>query len=87
MSPLASIMHKFARLIKDDHIEIYNEFSLQHELGGFLRQRMPEFKIRFERNVSYFFSSDLPFTKREIDISVFSTDKSDLRYAIELKYP
>jgi hypothetical protein len=43
--------------------------------------------VQFERNVGFFFRGSPPFTKREIDISVFSPDKRELRFAIELKYP
>ena len=31
--------------IKSNNIEIYNEFSLQHELGIFLRNKISDFKI------------------------------------------
>ena len=33
-------------------IEIYNEISLQLELGLFLRNKLKDYKIQFERNVS-----------------------------------
>ena len=65
----------------------YNEFSLQHELGVFLRGKLPNHKVQFGRNVSFFFRSKMPFTKREIDISVFAPDMRELACAIELKYP
>lgn len=78
---------EFLDAIAAGRSEIYNEFSLQHELGIFLRTRMPKYVLRFERNVSYFFGAGSRFTKREIDISIFSADKSDLHCAIELKYP
>jgi hypothetical protein len=61
---------------------------LQHELGILLRPHFPNDKVQFERNVKDFFPERVSsFTKREIDISVFSTDKSQLKWAIELKYP
>lgn len=41
--------------------------------------------MQFERNVSYF-TSDNKTTKKEIDIAVFSEDKTE-KYAIELKCP
>lgn len=35
-------------------IEIYNEFSLQHELGIFFRDLVPKpYKVEFERNVKF----------------------------------
>lgn len=67
--------------------DIYNEFSLQHELGIYLRKRLPDYKVQFERNVSFFSNSDTKeFVKKEIDIVIYNFDKSE-KYAIELKYP
>ena len=37
--------------------------------------------------MGFFFPVRMTFTKREIDISIFSSNRDDLRYAIELKYP
>jgi hypothetical protein len=76
----------FIDLVKHRKIEIYNEFSLQHELGIMLRCQLPDWNVQFERNVGFFFPAG-KFIKKEIDISIFSPDKSKLRYAIELKYP
>ena len=70
-------------------INIYNEFSLQHELGIYLRENLKaNYKIEFERNIS-FFSENInkkKFTKKEIDIVVYSEDKTE-KYAIEIKHP
>lgn len=78
------VAHFFSKVAKND-IEIYNEFSLQHELGIFLREELPDYKIQFERNVS-FFTYDTNTIKKEIDISIFNEDKSEM-FAIELKHP
>lgn len=79
-------IEKLVADISRGQIEIYNEFSLQHEVGLLLRSEYPRDKVQFERNISYFFNRG-EFTKKEIDIAVFSPDKSELRYAIELKFP
>jgi len=79
-------IRNFIDTIKAEETEIYNEFSLQHELGVFLRSRLPDMRVQFERNVSFFFSSG-EFVKKEIDISIYSADKSRLQSAIELKFP
>jgi hypothetical protein len=72
-------------------VEIYNEFSLQHELGGFLRgnYRKPDVKVQFERNVKYLFDrvANEDFIKKEVDITVFDGNAYNKRLAIELKYP
>lgn len=85
MLELKKIILNFFRHVQENHIEIYNEFSLQHELGIFLRESLPQYKVQFERNVSYF-SSNHSTIKKEIDISIFSEDKLE-KYAIELKCP
>lgn len=82
---LKNLVDKFFNLVKIDTIEIYNEFSLQHELGIFLRRSLPNYRVQFERNIS-FFTSDIKTIKKEIDITIFNEDKSE-KYAIELKCP
>ena len=77
----------FVSSIATGAIEIYNEFSLQHELGFFLRNLLPDCKVQFERNVKSLFPAIAAFTKREIDIAIVSRDKNELKFAIELKYP
>jgi hypothetical protein len=77
----------FIDQIANGQIEVYNEFSLQHELGSFLRGKFSTVRVQFERNVSFFFPRESSFIKREIDISVFSADVKELKWAIELKYP
>lgn len=64
---------------------IYNEFSLQHELGIYLRQiySIEGYKIEFERNSKKFF--DKTKTKHEIDIVIYNGEKK--LAAIELKFP
>ena len=87
METLAVLIAPFVESVASGQTEVYNEFSLQHELGISLRGALPNHKVQFERNVSFFFPSKPSFTKKEIDISIFSRDKRELAYAIELKYP
>ena len=82
---LRQLVDDFFLFIQSKSIEIYNEFSLQHELGIFLREKLPDYRIQFERNVSYF-TPDNKTIKKEIDIIIFNEDKSE-KYAIELKCP
>jgi hypothetical protein len=55
----------FAKLVGSGAIEIYNEFSLQHELGLFLRNQLNGCKVQFERNVSHFKLQKSAFEKRK----------------------
>lgn len=82
---LRQLVDDFFLSVHFNNIEIYNEFSLQHELGIFLRNKLPNYRIQFERNVSYF-TPDIKTIKKEIDITIFNQDKSE-KYAIELKCP
>ena len=84
---LQAAIQKFAEEVAAGRTEIYNEFSLQHELGVFLRQSITRHKVQFERNVSYFGLSKSEFVKREIDIAIFTEDRSSLAATIELKFP
>ncbi|MEG0181147.1 MAG: hypothetical protein RR898_01500 [Clostridium sp.] len=85
MLQIKKLIDDFFVYSKSNNIEIYNEFSFQHELGIFLRKTLQEYKIQFERNISYFTSDDKTI-KKEIDIVIFNEDKSE-KYAIELKCP
>jgi Zn-dependent peptidase ImmA (M78 family) len=87
MSQLSSLIDEFVCLIKNGTIDIYNEYSLQHELGIFLRHKLTNYKVQFERNVSFFFDRHSNFTKREIDIAIFPKESLHPRHAIELKFP
>lgn len=82
---LKELIDSFFLYAEAENIEIYNEFSFQHELGIFLRKVLEGYTIQFERNISYF-SINSKTIKKEIDISIFNKDKSE-KYAIELKCP
>ena len=82
-----ALIGEFARRLNDGYIEIYNEFSLQHEFGIFLREANVAELVQFERNVSYFELSCSSFTKREVNVTCFDTSPIQLRLAVELKYP
>lgn len=82
---IKQLIEEFFVFARTNNIEIYNEFSLQHELGIYLREKTKGYFVQFERNVSYFYS-DIDTIKREIDIAIFNEDKSE-KYAIELKHP
>ena len=89
MENIEELIEDFAEKIGSGDVEIYNEFSLQHELGCYLREKMQGRKIQFERNISYFNPRREKFIKKEIDISVFTCEENRFRLevAIELKFP
>ena len=84
---MKTIIASFSERISTGEIEIYNEISLQHELGLFLRNDMKGKVIQFERNVSFFGFVKEHFEKREIDIVVYRKSEALLDAAIELKFP
>ncbi len=76
----------FDAVAKGD-IDIYNEFSLQHEVGVYLRSELgPSFKIQFERPTSHFNLSTVKLVKKEIDLVVFRPNFPET-YALEFKFP
>lgn len=87
-------------LEKKDYIKngkVYNEFSLQHELGEFLKKKFKDdpkysrfnnFKVQYERNVEDFGGNKKEFVKKEMDVVIFEKfEKESEKYAIELKFP
>lgn len=79
-----SVIYKFFKeIIIKRNIEIHNEFCLQHELGIYLKECFPSFKIQFEENISKSATTDT--IKKEIDISIY--EENGVKYAIELKCP
>jgi len=79
-------IESFFNRVKKNEIEIYNEFSLQHELGIHLRSRLSPSKIEFERPITFFKLKRPDLVKAEIDICVYSNQRSP-DAAIELKFP
>jgi len=51
---LKKIIMCFFKHVEENNIEIYNEFSMQHELGIYLRAALPQYRVQFERNVLFF---------------------------------
>src|SRR6266852_3207826 len=88
MFDLRTMIERFFQQVAAGSIEIYNEFSLQHELGIFLRaaDAAGQYKVQFERPVGFFGLTRSAFVKNEIDLAVFRTDRSE-RAAIEVKFP
>lgn len=77
----------FMASVADEKLQIYNEFSLQHEIGIHLRHEFRPLQIQFERNISFFGFDKTNFEKREMDIVGFSSPDGDLKLAVELKFP
>lgn len=74
----------FFQYAASNRIELYNEFSMQHELGIYLRDLLQskQYKVQFERNISFFGIQGT--VKKEIDIVVYNDQE---KFAIELKFP
>jgi hypothetical protein len=84
---LGRLVAQFFDAVGRKEIEIYNEFSLQHEFGIWLRDRTVNSttKIQFERPASYFGAAN-KLTKKEIDLACFTSSKNT-QLAMELKFP
>lgn len=65
---------------------IYNEESLRIELGNYLANKLPNYRVEYERNVMLFGIAKKATIKSEIDIVVFDKNIKE-KYAIELKFP
>ncbi|HYS57641.1 MAG TPA: hypothetical protein VEM34_05820 [Burkholderiales bacterium] len=84
---LGRLAAQFFDAVGRKEIEIYNEFSLQHEFGIWLREQNdnPTTKIQFERPAS-FFGVAKKLTKKEIDLACFISPV-DTQLAMEFKFP
>ena len=81
-----ALIQGFFKEVTSGHIEIYNEISLQHEFGIYLRRTLPAgFKVQFERPTSYF-QIPTKLSKTEIDLSIFRSPRSEME-AVEFKFP
>ena len=76
------LLYDFVAMVENEQVEVYNEFSLQHELGIYLREKLPKYKVQFERNAKFFGISDT--LKHEIDVVIYNDTE---KYAAALKYP
>ena len=84
---LMPYLKAFATKISGGEIEIYNEAGIQCELAIFLRNILPsKYKIQLERNINYFGFNKGDFLKKEMDIVIYTPDKTE-KYCIELKFP
>jgi hypothetical protein len=85
-SLLYSAVDMLVDQLREGRTDIYNELSLQHELGVLLRAIHTGNSVQLERNISYFGLIDQPFEKREIDIAVFDKQSRTMDAVIELKF-
>ena len=86
---MKKLLEEFMHLKQTNGVDIlvYNEISLQLELGFYLRQN--GYTVRFERNISEYVDDTSNFVKKEIDIVAYKGEnelEAD-KIAIELKFP
>jgi hypothetical protein len=88
MLELVANVHDFFDRLDDSDVEIYNEFSFQHELGCYLRTVIPPgtCRVQFERPTDFVGIRSDQLLKKEIAIAIFGPDQAD-KTAIELKFP
>jgi hypothetical protein len=88
MLELVANVHEFFNRLNDSNVEMYNEFTLQHESGCYLRTVIPPgiCRAQFERPTDFVGIRSDQLLKEEIDIAIFGPDQAD-KTAIELKFP
>ena len=70
---LEILINEFMNLVATGEAEVYNEFSLQHELGIFLRAKLTGYKVQFERNTKFFGITGT--IKHEINIVIYNDNE------------
>lgn len=78
------LIYEFLDLVKPGEVSIYNEASLQFELGWYLKENCGGAKIQVERGVTYFGFDKTAFVKRDMDLIIFF---EGFITVIELKAP
>ncbi len=85
--PIETYLEKFMDSVNDGSIDVYNEFSLKHELGNYLLEKVPKnYKIQFERKVTDFGVNGGETIKNKMDCVIFNSNKN-YKYCIAIKYP
>ena len=86
---MKELLEEFMHLKQTNGVDIlvYNEISLQLELGLYLRQK--GYTVRFERNIGEYVEDTSDFVKKEIDIVAYKGENEleAEKIAIELKFP
>ena len=80
------VVEEFTRRIADGSTGIDKEASVQCGLATFLRERLPDYRIRREYNISHFVPDKSRFEKRMVDIVLFNASETE-RFAVEIKFP
>ncbi|MEC4748014.1 hypothetical protein [Methylomicrobium sp. Wu6] len=87
MNEALDLIADFLRDAELRGVAFFNEAELQHELGYWLRAKLPvETNVHFERPADSFFPKAVGLVKKEIDLIVAGPNKS-WHLAIELKCP
>lgn len=87
MDEVVASVEAFLRDSESRGVELFNEAELRHELGYWLRTRLPAgTSVYFERPAASFFPQARGLAKKEIDLVVAPADRS-WHLAIELKCP
>lgn len=73
--------------VEDEYkYNIYNEISLQHELGKFLEKELGEdYKVFYEKSMYNHNEKTEEWVKKEADLVIIRKDQKE-KYAIELKF-
>lgn len=87
MDDVVATVEAFLRDSEGRGVEFFNEAELQHELGFWLRTKLPAgMCVFFERPAASFFPQARGLVKKEIDLVVAPAER-DWHIAIELKCP
>lgn len=82
---IKKIIEEFFEKRNSNGFEIYNEAGLQHELALYLRNELPDYRIRLEYPATRVFRPVRSLQKKEMDIYI--THTSGDKMLIELKVP
>lgn len=84
---LNELLESFMNKVGSNFFEVYNEATMQYELGLYLRKELPEeYNVQFEKNVMFLGADNSQCIKKDVDILVYTENLKEI-YAIQVKCP
>lgn len=79
-------LNSFFAYIEENNIKANDENSLKYELGIFLENNLPDYRVDLSKNVARYIGKHDDIVKHRVDIALISKTTKK-RYAIQVSYP
>ena len=79
-------INSFFAYLEENDIKANDENSLKYELGIFLENNLPDYRVDLSKNVARYIGKHEDIVKHRVDIAIISK-KDNKKYAIQVSYP